>query len=31
MIEDIKEICIQDYPMVGKIDYYKYPEIRIDE
>ncbi len=31
MIEDIKEICIEDYPMVSIIEYYKYPEIKIDE
>ena len=31
MIEVIKEISIQYYPMVNIIDYYKYPEIKIDE
>lgn len=31
MIGVIKEICIGDYPMVSIIDYYKYPEINIDE
>jgi hypothetical protein len=31
MIQYIKEISIHDYPMVSIIDYYKYPEIKIDE
>ena len=31
MIEVIKEICIQDYPMVSIIDYYDYPQIEYSE
>jgi len=31
MIEVIKEICIEDYPMVSIIDYYKYPQIEYSE
>lgn len=31
MIKVIQEKKIEDYPMISVIDYYKYPEIIIDE
>lgn len=31
MIQINKEKKIDEYPMVSIIDYYKYPEIKIDE